>query len=117
MKRNNPSVPTGYRNWEKNREELRILEGEAVQLRNKVYRQKRIRYLNEQSCNSNKDKTDRFEMLLSEMKTDLNILKKRLNDELLELGKFRICYWVWYNISFVTFLVVKVLFWYLSFIV
>ena len=84
--RNNPSVPTGYRNWESNREELRILEGEAMQLRNKVYRQKRARYLNERSCNSNKDRTDRFELLLTEMKADLNILKKRLNAELLELG-------------------------------
>lgn len=84
--RNNPSVPSGYRKWESNREELRILEGEAHQLRNKVYRQKRIRFLNERSCNSNKDRSDRFELLLTEMNADLDSLKKRLNEELIELG-------------------------------
>jgi len=84
--RNNPRVPPVYRKWENTREELRILEGEAMQLSNKVYRQKRIRYLNEKSCSSNQDKSDRFEVLLNEMKADLDILKKRLNDELFELG-------------------------------
>mmetsp|Transcript_11381 Transcript_11381/g.13206 ORF Transcript_11381/g.13206 Transcript_11381/m.13206 type:complete len:100 (-) Transcript_11381:1362-1661(-) len=57
-----------------------------MQLSNKVYRQKRIRYLNEKSCSSNQDKSDRFEVLLNEMKADLDILKKRLNDKLFELG-------------------------------
>lgn len=52
-----------------------------------MYRQKKIRFLNERSCNSNKDRSDRFELLLTEMKADLNILKKRLNDELIELGE------------------------------
>ncbi len=75
-----------------------------MQLRNKVYRQKRIRFLNERSCNSNKERTDRFELLLSEMKADLNILKKRLNDELLELGKHdSIDHYLVYDSTFITF--------------
>ena len=75
-----------------------------MQLRNKVYRQKRIRFLNERSCNSNKERTDRFELLLSEMKADLNILKKRLNDELLELGKHdNIDRYFVYDSTFITF--------------
>ncbi len=57
-----------------------------MQLQNKVYRQKRNRHWNERSCNSNKERSDRFELLLTEMKADLDILKKRLNDELVALG-------------------------------
>ena len=58
-----------------------------LQLRNEVYRQRRIRILNERSCSSGKERSDRCESLLAEMKADLNSLKERLNDELVELGK------------------------------
>ena len=66
---------------------MRILEGEATQLRNKVHRQKRLRFLNERSCNANKDRSDRFELMSTDMKADLDMLKTRLNEELIEVGE------------------------------
>lgn len=58
-----------------------------LQLRNEVNRQSRFRHLNERSCETGKDRRDRFEILLVEMKADLNSLKERLNEELIELGE------------------------------
>ncbi len=65
---------------------MRQLQGKVMQLRNKVYRQKRIRYLNERSSVSGDDRRRRFEVLLSDMKSDLDSLKGRLKEELNELG-------------------------------
>ena len=78
-------MPNEYKEWEVNREELRKLQGRAMQLRNKVYRQKRLRFLNERSCLMGKDRRNRFEILLSDMKSDLDSLKGRLKEELHEL--------------------------------
>jgi len=82
----NPNVPNEYKEWEVNREELRRLQGRAMQLKNKVYRQKRLRFLNERSCLTGKDRRGRFEILLSDMKSDLDSLKGRLKEELHELS-------------------------------
>lgn len=82
----NPNVPSEYKEWEVNREELRRLQGRAMQLRNKVYRQKRLRFLNERSCLTGKDRRGRFKILLSDMKSDLDSLKGRLKEELYELS-------------------------------
>jgi hypothetical protein len=57
-----------------------------MQLRNAVYRQRRIRFLNEKNNAVAQNRRDRFEALLSEMKSDLDILKERLKEELNELG-------------------------------
>ncbi|GFH51294.1 hypothetical protein CTEN210_07770 [Chaetoceros tenuissimus] len=84
--KNHPSVPDAYKKWEHEREELRTLEGQAIQLRNKLYRQRRIRFLNEKNAVSAQKRRDRFEFLLTEMKSDLDMLKDRLKDELAELG-------------------------------
>lgn len=62
------------------------MEGQAIQLRNKLYRQRRIRFLNEKNAVSAQKRRDRFEFLLTEMKSDLDMLKDRLKDELAELG-------------------------------
>ena len=59
-----------------------------MQLRNEVRRQRRFRHLNERSCAIGKERRDRFEVLLVEMKADLNSLKERLYEELIELGTF-----------------------------
>jgi len=82
----NPCVPRAYKQWENQRHESRILEGKVLQLRNEVHRQSRFRHLNKRSCETGKDRRDRFEILLVEMKADLNSLKERLNEELVELG-------------------------------
>lgn len=84
--RNNPNVPRDYKQWEKDREELRNLQGKAMQLRNAVYRQRRIRFMNEKNNTFSQNRRDRFEALLSEMKSDLDLLKERLKEELFELG-------------------------------
>lgn len=62
------------------------MQGKAQQLRNAVYRQRRIRLLNEHNATSSQNRRDRFEFLLREMKSDLDILKDRLKEELNELG-------------------------------
>jgi len=85
-KPSNPCVPPAYKQWENQRHESRTLEGKVLQLRNEVNRQSRFRHLNERSCETGKDRRDRFEILLVEMKADLNSLKERLNEELIELG-------------------------------
>jgi len=85
-KPSNPCVPPAYKQWENQRHESRTLEGKVLQLRNEVHRQSRFRHLNERSCETGKDRRDRFEILLVEMKADLNSLKERLNEELIELG-------------------------------
>lgn len=81
----NSKVPQDYKNWEQAREELRRLEGTAMQLKNKILRQKRIRYMNERSYISGENRRRRFELLLSDMKSDLDSLKCRLQEELNEL--------------------------------
>jgi hypothetical protein len=83
---NNPNVTAEYKCWERDRGELRVLQGRAMQLRNAVYRQRRIRFLNEKNIAAAQNRRDRFEALLSEMKSDLDILKERLQEELNELG-------------------------------
>ena len=62
------------------------MQGKAQQLRNAVYRQRRIRLLNEHNATLSQNRRDRFELLLREMKSDLDILKDRLKEELNELG-------------------------------
>jgi len=79
-------VPSDYKSWERDRAELRILQGRAKQLRNAVYRQRRIRSSNEKNNAVAQNRRDRFEALLSEMKSDLDFLKERLKEELNELG-------------------------------
>ncbi len=79
-------MPENYRGWEHDREELRRLQGDVQQLKNAVYRQRRIRFLNEKNASTAQNRRDRFEVQLSEMNSDLDILKERLNEELKELG-------------------------------
>lgn len=84
--RNNPNVPKEYRKWESDREKLRTLQGEAQQLRNAVFRQKRIRFLNEKNATTAQNRRGKFEKELFDMNSDLDTMKERLNEELKELG-------------------------------
>ena len=81
-------IPSLYKEWESQRCELQELQGQKLQLQNKLLRQRRIRLLNQHTAESGKEQRDRFEHLLSDMKADMTSLKERLNDELIELGMF-----------------------------
>ena len=59
-----------------------------LQLRNELYRQRRIRLLNERTFASTRDRSHKVEALVAEMRMDLKSLKLRLEEELHELGKF-----------------------------
>jgi hypothetical protein len=58
----------------------------VLQLKNALYRQRRIRVLNERTSASMTDRYQRAEELVSEMRSDLKSLKRRLAEELTELG-------------------------------
>ncbi len=62
------------------------LRASVLQLKNKLYRQRRIGILNKRTTNSMNDRYLRAEELVSEMRSDLKSLKRRLGDELKELG-------------------------------
>ena len=57
-----------------------------LHLRNQLYRQTRIRTLNEKTFAATRDRSVRVESLVAEMRTDLKSLKNRLGEELHELG-------------------------------
>jgi hypothetical protein len=71
---------------EDDEQEHLTLRGSVLQLKNALYRQRRIRILNERTSNSMNDRYRRAEELVSEMRSDLKSLKRRLGDELNELG-------------------------------
>ena len=58
-----------------------------LQLRNSLYRQKRIRMNNERTSNAANERYDRAEGLGVEMRADLKSLKHRLDEELNKLGE------------------------------
>ena len=89
IKKTNFSIPNVYKEWETQRCELQELEGQKLQLQNKLLRQRRIRLLNQHTADSGKEQRDKFEHLLADMKADMKSLKERLNDELIELGTCR----------------------------
>ena len=62
------------------------LRASILQLKNTLHRQRRIRVLNEKTRASMDDRYLRAEELVSEMRSDLKSLKRRLGDELSELG-------------------------------
>jgi len=62
------------------------LQASVLQLKNALYRQRRIRALNERTATSMNERYQRAEDLVSEMRSDLKSLKRRLGDELKELG-------------------------------
>jgi hypothetical protein len=84
--RGNRSVPRQLSEMEKLREEKLTLQAKALQLRNKLYRQRRIRILNERTLSATQDRAVRVESLVAEMRTDLKSLKARLDEDIYELG-------------------------------
>ncbi|KAL3911529.1 MAG: hypothetical protein SGILL_007245 [Bacillariaceae sp.] len=82
----NPGVTKEIRSWEDDEQEYLTLRASALQLKNILYRQRRIRLLNERTSGSMNDRYQRAEELVSEMRSDLKSLKHRLEEELTELG-------------------------------
>ena len=74
------------RKWEDDEHEYMNLQASVLQLKNALYRQRRIRALNERTATSMNERYQRAEDLVSEMRSDLKSLKRRLGDELKELG-------------------------------
>eukprot|EP00531_Pseudo-nitzschia_arenysensis_P001014 CAMPEP_0116146644 /NCGR_PEP_ID=MMETSP0329-20121206/17281_1 /TAXON_ID=697910 /ORGANISM="Pseudo-nitzschia arenysensis, Strain B593" /LENGTH=905 /DNA_ID=CAMNT_0003642419 /DNA_START=149 /DNA_END=2866 /DNA_ORIENTATION=+ len=85
-RKSNPGVSNEFRKWEDDEQEYLNLQASVLQLKNKLYRQRRIGILNKRTTNSMNDRYLRAEELVSEMRTDLKSLKRRLGDELKELG-------------------------------
>mmetsp|Transcript_9289 Transcript_9289/g.22810 ORF Transcript_9289/g.22810 Transcript_9289/m.22810 type:complete len:946 (-) Transcript_9289:235-3072(-) len=85
-RKSNPGVTHNFRKWEDDEQEYLNLRASALQLKNALNRQRRIRILNERTTTSMNDRYLRAEELVSEMRSDLKSLKRRLQDELNELG-------------------------------
>lgn len=62
------------------------MQAKVLQLRNELYRQRRIRTLNERVFAATRERSTRVESLVAEMRTDLKSLRNRLDEELVELG-------------------------------
>ena len=80
-------MPSSLSDYESRREEMNVLKGKVMQMRNRLVRQKRLRSLNEQSVIAGKHRAKKMERLLLEMQVDLRTLKGRLQTELTDLGK------------------------------
>jgi hypothetical protein len=82
----NIGVPHGIKKLEEQRQEHLILQARVLQLRNQLYRQRRIRMLNERTYAASQERASRVESLVAEMRTDLKSLKGRLDLEIRDLG-------------------------------
>lgn len=82
----NLGVTVGVRELEDQNQEYLNNQAKVLQLRNQLYRQRRIRMLNEKTYNATKERAARVEALVAEMRSDLKTLKARLDDEIRELG-------------------------------
>jgi len=80
------TMSANLRQAEARQEEMNVLKGKVLQLRNKLGRQKRLRSLNERSLIAGKNKANKVEGLLLEMQMDLKNLKTRLHKEVTDLG-------------------------------
>ena len=79
-------MSANLRTAESRHEEMNILKGKVLQLRNRLGRQKRLRSLNERGLVAGKSRAKKVEGLLLEMQMDLKNLKGRLAEELTQLG-------------------------------
>jgi hypothetical protein len=82
----NPGVPIEIRKMEDDNQVEIDLRARALQLRNQLYRQRRVRMLNERTQATTQERAVRIESLVAEMRTDLKTLKRRLDEEISELG-------------------------------
>ena len=85
-KKDNKGVPKEIRKLEDDRQEYLVLKAQVLQLKNELYRQRKVRILNERAYAATQDRAARVEALVAEMRTDLKTLKRRLDEEVAELG-------------------------------
>lgn len=79
-------VTSNVRELEDTKQKLLVLKAQALQLKNELYRQRRVRILNERTQAASQERAARVQALVAEMRTDLKTLKRRLDEELTELG-------------------------------
>ena len=84
--KDNTGVPNKVRELEDQRQEHLNLKAKVLQLRNQLYRQRRIRLLNEKTYASSQERSSRVESLVAEMRLDLKNLKGRLDLEIRDFG-------------------------------
>jgi hypothetical protein len=82
----NPGETPAFKKLEEEQQEHCTLDASVLQLGNQLYRQRRIRLLNERTYAATRERSHRVEGLVSEMRADLKSLKHRLEEELHELG-------------------------------
>jgi len=79
-------IPAQVKSWEDERYELFKLKAHVLQLRNDLKSQKKIRIINERSFSLVEKRSSKTACLVIEMLEDLKKLKKKLANELVELG-------------------------------
>lgn len=84
--KDNVGVPSGVRKLEDERQDYLNQQAKVLQLRNQLYRQRRIRMLNEKTFAASQERASRVESLVAEMRLDLKSLKGRLDQEIRDLG-------------------------------
>ncbi|KAL7573225.1 hypothetical protein ACA910_021767 [Epithemia clementina (nom. ined.)] len=82
----NIGVPELVRDAEDKHQNRIVLKARLRQLKNEVDRQRRIRQLNQRTYAAAQERAVRIESLVSEMRTDLRSLKRRLDEEVKALG-------------------------------
>ena len=82
----NIGVPPLVREYEERHQNCIVMKAKLRQVKNQVNRQRRIRLLNQRTYTASQERAARVESLVSEMRTDLKSLKRRLDEEVKALG-------------------------------
>jgi len=82
----NSVIPSNIKDWEGRRQQLYIMKGKVLTLQNQLFQERRARMTNERAFGISQERMERVGMLLTEMTADLQSLKKRLHEELTQLG-------------------------------
>lgn len=85
-KPSNTFVTSELKDWEFRRQQLYNMKGKVLTLRNQLAQERRARTASERAHGISQERMERVDMLLSEMKADLQSLKNRLQEELTQLG-------------------------------
>jgi hypothetical protein len=84
--RDNKGVPAAVHEVEDRKERFIRAKARSLQLTNALIRQRRITKMNEKALGSCQERSARVEALVTEMRSDLRSLKRRLDDEVQALG-------------------------------
>ena len=82
----NSVIPSNIKDWESRRQQLYIMKGKVLTLQNQLFQERRARMTNERAYGISQERMERVGMILNEMTADLQSLKKRLHEELTQLG-------------------------------